>query len=67
MTAPHEAHTHAHSDDHTHAHDHGHVAAPVRRIRRVPASLLRLGLALRLGIAAGVIALIWLLILGVLS
>lgn len=62
--------TEPHSHLHHHAHHHGphEHAAPVRQATAVLSpSLLRLGLIERLAIAGGLIAAIWLMILGVLS
>ena len=69
------AHRHPHADhDHHHPHPHAHVhavagLAPARTADPAAAhwSLLRLGLGVRLGIAAAGVAGIWALILGVLS
>jgi ABC-type nickel/cobalt efflux system permease component RcnA len=65
MSARHSAHDH---HDHGHGHSHDHAPAIHRSARSAsPAALLRIGLGARLGLAGGLIALVWLLILLVLS
>lgn len=65
-----EPHSPAHDHGHSHHSHHDH-AEPMRRRSgatvALSPSLLRLGLVERLAIAGGLIAVIWLMILGVLS
>jgi hypothetical protein len=63
-TLPHTHHDHAH-----HGHDHAYAKPSAGRAfpAALAPSLLRLGLLERLLIAGGLVALIWLMILGVLA
>lgn len=66
-----EPHSHVHDHTHDHHHDSHAHAEPARRPAQAAAtlslSLLRLGLVERLAIAGGLVAAVWLMILGVLS